>query len=30
TILDFTTDEPEVVRQGLGWQEVENWLDIVH
>lgn len=30
TILDFTTDEPEVVRQGLGWQEVENWLNIVH
>ena len=30
TILDFTTDEPEVVRQGLGWQEVENWLDVVH
>jgi tRNA threonylcarbamoyl adenosine modification protein (Sua5/YciO/YrdC/YwlC family) len=29
TILDFTTDEPEVVRQGLGWQEVENWLNIV-
>lgn len=30
TILDFTTDEPQVVRQGLGWQEVENWLDFVH
>ncbi len=30
TILDFTTDEPEVIRQGLGWQEVENWLDFVH
>lgn len=30
TILDFTTDEPEVVRQGLGWQEVENWLNVVH
>ncbi|HEY9770395.1 MAG TPA: L-threonylcarbamoyladenylate synthase [Coleofasciculaceae cyanobacterium] len=30
TILDFTSDEPEVVRQGLGWQEVENWLDAVH
>ncbi len=29
TILDFTTDEPEVVRQGLGWQEVENWLNVV-
>lgn len=30
TILDFTTDKPEVVRQGLGWQEVENWLEVVH
>ena len=30
TILDFTTNEPQVVRQGLGWQEVENWLDFVH
>ena len=30
TILDFTTDEPEVVRQGLGWQEVENWVNVVH
>ncbi len=30
TILDFTGDEPEVVRQGLGWQEVENWLNLVH
>lgn len=29
TILDFTTDEPQVVRQGLGWQEVENWLNVV-
>ena len=30
TILDFTEKEPQVVRQGLGWQEVENWLDFVH
>lgn len=30
TILDFTNDQPQVVRQGLGWQEVENWLDFVH
>ncbi|MEL6442097.1 MAG: L-threonylcarbamoyladenylate synthase [Cyanobacteria bacterium J06621_8] len=29
TILDFTTDEPEVVRQGLGWKEVEKWLNVV-
>ncbi len=26
TILDFTMEEPQVVRQGKGWQEVENWL----
>lgn len=30
TILNFVTDEPEVIRQGLGWQEVENWLNVVH
>jgi len=30
TILDFTNHEPQVVRQGLGWQEVENWIDFVH
>ncbi|MEY2858842.1 MAG: hypothetical protein RLZZ74_3155 [Cyanobacteriota bacterium] len=30
TILDFTADEPEVIRQGLGWQKVEKWLNVVH
>jgi len=29
TILDFTADEPEVARQGLGWQKVEKWLNVV-
>ena len=29
TILDFTTEDPQVVRQGKGWQEVENWLTLV-
>ncbi|MGF1541530.1 MAG: L-threonylcarbamoyladenylate synthase [Pleurocapsa sp.] len=29
TILDFTTDPPSVIRKGLGWQEVENWLNVV-
>jgi tRNA threonylcarbamoyl adenosine modification protein (Sua5/YciO/YrdC/YwlC family) len=29
TILDFTTEEPHVVRQGLGWKKVETWLNIV-
>lgn len=29
TILDFTMEEPQVVRQGKGWQEVENWLTLV-
>ncbi len=26
TILDFTTDEPSIVRKGLGWEELQNWL----
>lgn len=26
TIVDFTTDEPEIVREGLGWEELKNWL----
>lgn len=26
TILDFTTDELNVVREGLGWQEAKDWL----
>ena len=29
TIIDFTTEEPEIVRQGLGYQEVTNWLNVV-
>jgi tRNA threonylcarbamoyl adenosine modification protein (Sua5/YciO/YrdC/YwlC family) len=29
TIIDFTTEEPEIVRQGLGYQEVTNWLNAV-
>ncbi len=29
TIIDFTAEEPQVVRQGKGWQEVENWLTLV-
>ncbi len=29
TILDFTEEEPVVVRKGSGWQEVENWLSYV-
>jgi tRNA threonylcarbamoyl adenosine modification protein (Sua5/YciO/YrdC/YwlC family) len=28
TILDFTESEPKVIRKGLGWDEVENWLTI--
>ncbi|NES85238.1 MAG: threonylcarbamoyl-AMP synthase [Moorea sp. SIO2B7] len=28
TILDFTGEEPSVVREGLGWDAVENWLTI--
>jgi tRNA threonylcarbamoyl adenosine modification protein (Sua5/YciO/YrdC/YwlC family) len=26
TILDLTEEEPTIVRKGLGWEEVENWL----
>ncbi len=26
TILDLTDDEPVVVRQGLGWEALSNWL----
>jgi tRNA threonylcarbamoyl adenosine modification protein (Sua5/YciO/YrdC/YwlC family) len=26
TIVDFTAEQPAIVRQGLGWQEVTNWL----
>ena len=29
TIIDFTTEDPQLVRQGKGWQEVENWLTLV-
>jgi tRNA threonylcarbamoyl adenosine modification protein (Sua5/YciO/YrdC/YwlC family) len=29
TIIDFTTEEPEIIRQGLGYQEVTNWLNAV-
>ena len=30
TILDFTKDEPTVVRQGLGWEELQNWLNVTN
>ncbi len=29
TIIDFTKDEPIIVRQGLGWDRVKNWLTLV-
>lgn len=28
TILDFSEKQPSLVRKGLGWQEIENWLDL--
>ena len=28
TILDLTGDEPIVVRKGLGWDAVEDWLQV--
>lgn len=27
TILDFTDNAPKVVRQGLGWENLQNWLE---
>ena len=29
TIIDFTDEEPAIIRQGLGFSEVEKWLEIV-
>lgn len=29
TILDFTTNQPALVRKGLGWDELEDWIDLV-
>ena len=26
TIIDLTGDQPVVVREGLGWEEAQNWL----
>jgi tRNA threonylcarbamoyl adenosine modification protein (Sua5/YciO/YrdC/YwlC family) len=26
TIVDFTGEQPDIVRQGLGWQELKQWL----
>jgi tRNA threonylcarbamoyl adenosine modification protein (Sua5/YciO/YrdC/YwlC family) len=26
TILDLTSDRPQVVRQGMGWEKLETWL----
>ncbi len=26
TILDLTGEEPAVVRRGLGWEELQNWI----
>ncbi|MGB3639528.1 MAG: L-threonylcarbamoyladenylate synthase [Rivularia sp. (in: cyanobacteria)] len=26
TILDLTKEQPTVIRQGLGWEEVEGWI----
>lgn len=29
TILDMTYDNPVVVRQGLGWDELQNWITLM-
>ena len=26
TILDLTGQQPTVIRQGLGWEEIEGWI----
>jgi tRNA threonylcarbamoyl adenosine modification protein (Sua5/YciO/YrdC/YwlC family) len=26
TVLDMTSEPPTVIRQGLGWEEVEDWI----
>ena len=28
TILDLTGEEPVVIRKGLGWEELEDWLTV--
>ncbi|BAQ64285.1 L-threonylcarbamoyladenylate synthase [Geminocystis sp. NIES-3709] len=27
TIVDFSTDKPSIVRQGLGWEKLDNWFN---
>ncbi|MDJ0662542.1 MAG: L-threonylcarbamoyladenylate synthase [Crocosphaera sp.] len=28
TILDMTCDPPSIIRQGLGWEELQNWVTV--
>jgi tRNA threonylcarbamoyl adenosine modification protein (Sua5/YciO/YrdC/YwlC family) len=28
TIIDLTTSDPVILRQGMGWEEVKNWLPV--
>ena len=28
TILDMTSDPPSIIRQGLGWEELQNWVKL--
>jgi tRNA threonylcarbamoyl adenosine modification protein (Sua5/YciO/YrdC/YwlC family) len=28
TIVDFTNQQPEIVRKGLGWEELKHWMAI--
>ncbi|GFE71103.1 L-threonylcarbamoyladenylate synthase [Chroococcus sp. FPU101] len=28
TILDFTHEQLEIVRKGLGWEELQHWIDV--
>ncbi|WP_013324138.1 L-threonylcarbamoyladenylate synthase [Gloeothece verrucosa] len=29
TILDLTQDEPVIVREGLGWEQLQNWIAVM-
>lgn len=29
TIIDLTSDEPVIIREGLGWEELQSWLAVV-
>ncbi len=30
TIIDFSTTQPAIVREGLGWQDLQQWFDFAN